>query len=262
MTFIVIGGGATGVEMAGAIAELAKVALVRDFRSIDTAMSRVVLIEAGTRLLPTFPEKLSAIAKTALEKLGVEIRLGSAVTQCDESGVILGGERIASGTTVWAAGVMASPAATWLQASHDAAGRVLVEPDLTVPGHDDIFVIGDTARANDNAGKPLPGLAPVAKQQGLYVAKTLAARVRGAASPEPFRYRDFGNLATIGRSAAIADFGKIKLSGRLAWFVWSLSHIYFLIGFRSRIIVATNWLWSYLTFQRGARLITAADAER
>jgi NADH dehydrogenase len=262
MTFIVIGGGATGVEMAGAIAELAKVALVKDFRRIDTAMSRVILIEAGPRLLPTFPEKLSAIAKIALEKLGVEIRLGSAVTQCDETGVILGGELIASGTTVWAAGVRASPAATWLQASHDAAGRVIVEADLTVPGHDDIFVIGDTARANDSAGKPLPGLAPVAKQQGLHVAKALDARISGAACPGPFRYRDFGNLATIGRGAAIADFGKIKLSGRLAWFVWSLAHIYFLIGFRSRIVVATNWLWSYLTFQRGARLITAADTER
>ena len=262
MTFIVIGGGATGVEMAGAIAELAKVALVKDFRAIDTAMSRVVLIEAGPRLLPAFPENLSSFAKTALEKLGVEVRLGAAVTRCDMGGVILGNERIDGGTTVWAAGVMASPAATWLQASHDTAGRVIVEPDLTVPGHDEIFVIGDTARVNDISGKPLPGVAPVAKQQGRYVAKTLHARVRGAATPEPFRYRDLGNLATIGRSAAIADFGKIKLGGRIAWFVWSLAHIYFLISFRSRVVVATNWLWSYVTFQRGARLITAADVER
>ena len=262
MTFIVIGGGATGVEMAGAIAELAKVALVKDFRTIDTAMSRVILIEAGPRLMPAFPEKLSGIAKTALEKLGVEVRLGAAVTQCDMDGVVLGNERIASGTTVWAAGVMASPAATWLQANHDAAGRVNVEPDLTVPGHDEVFVIGDTARVNDISGKPLPGVAPVAKQQGRYVAKILQARLRGGPAPGPFRYRDLGNLATIGRSAAIADFGRIKLSGRIAWLVWSLAHIYFLINFRSRIVVATNWLWSYVTFARGARLITAADVER
>jgi NADH dehydrogenase len=261
MSFVIIGGGATGVEMAGAISELAKAALAKDFRAIDPTMSRIILIEAGSRLLPAFAEKLSAVAKTALEKLGVEIRLGQPVTRCDVEGVVLGGERIASRTVIWAAGVAASPAAEWLGAEHDRAGRVVVAKDLTLPAHPEIFVIGDTALVLDKKGKPLPGVAPVAKQQGKYVAKALQARIAGAASPRPFRYRNLGNLATIGRSAAVVDFGMIKLTGRFAWLVWSVAHIYFLIDFRSRLVVALNWLWSYVTFQRGARLITSGNNE-
>ena len=261
MTFAIVGGGATGVEMAGAIAELSKVALAKDFRAIDTTMSRIILIEAGPRLLPAFHESLSAVAKASLEKLGVNVRLGRAVTRCDDDGVALGEERIACRTIIWAAGVEASPAAQWLAATHDNAGRVLVELDLTLPGHSDIFVVGDTALVRDSKGKPLPGVASVAKQEGRYVARVIAARVAGMVKPRAFRYRDFGNLATIGRGHAVADFGRVRLSGRLAWLVWSVAHIYFLIGFRSRILVAINWLWSYATFQRGARLITAGTVD-
>ena len=261
MTFVVVGGGATGVEMAGAIAELAKVALARDFRAIDTKMSRIILIEAGPRVLPAFPESLSAVAQSSLEKLGVEVRLGQAVTNCDQAGVALGAETIPCHTIMWAAGVMASAAARWLGAEHDRAGRVIVASNLTLPGRPEIFVIGDTALARDRAGKPLPGVAPVAKQQGKYVARLLKARLAQAPAPAPFRYRDLGNLATIGRGFALVDFGRIRLTGHIAWLFWSCAHIYFLIGFRSRIVVALDWLWSYITFQRGARLITASDIE-
>jgi NADH dehydrogenase len=261
MTFVVVGGGATGVEMAGAIAELAKVALARDFRMIDTAMSRIVLVEAGPRLLPGFPEALSATAKSSVERLGVEVRLGQAVTACDDSGVSLGDETIACATTVWAAGVKASPAAQWLAAEHDRAGRVIVRDDLTLPGHSEVFVIGDTALVRDAAGKPLPGVAPVAKQQGKYVARVLRARLRGKPKAPPFRYRSVGNLATVGRGSAVVDFGRVRLTGRIAWLVWSVAHIYFLIGFRSRLVVAMDWLWSYVTFQRGARLITEGEMD-
>jgi NADH dehydrogenase len=262
MTFVIVGGGATGVEMAGAIAELAKVALARDFRAIDTTMTRIILIEAGPRVLPSFPEKLSAVAQRSLEKLGVEVRLGHAVTNCDADGVSVGEERIGCRTIIWAAGVMASPAAQWLGAEQDRAGRVIVAGDLSVPGHPEIFVIGDTALVHDAKGAPLPGVAPVAKQEGHYVARVLVARIAGARAPRPFHYRNFGNLATVGRGFAIVDFGAIKLTGHFAWFIWSIAHIYFLIGFRNRAIVAMDWLWSYVTFQRGARLITAGDIER
>ncbi|HEY3920019.1 MAG TPA: NAD(P)/FAD-dependent oxidoreductase [Stellaceae bacterium] len=261
MTFVVVGGGATGVEMAGAIAELVKVALARDFRAINPAMSRIILVEAGPRLLPSFDQGLAAAAKTALEKLGVEVRLGQGVTRCEESGVALGEERIACATTVWAAGVMASPAAQWLGAEHDRAGRVVVAGDLTLPGHPEIFVIGDAALVRNAAGKALPGIATVAKQEGKYVARVLGARLAGAEAPPPFRYRDYGELATVGRNFAVVDFRWIKLRGRIAWFVWSCAHIYFLIGFRNRLAVAMDWLWAYLTFQRGARLITAGDED-
>jgi NADH dehydrogenase len=256
LTFVVIGGGPTGVEMAGAIAELAKVALAEDFRSIDPRQARILLIEAGPRVLPAFPESLSAIAHRDLERLGVEVRTGVPVTACDDDGVIVGEERIPSGCVIWAAGVAASPAAKWLAAEHDRAGRVKVAPDLSVPGHPDIFAIGDTALALDEAGRPLPGVAPVAKQQGDHVARLIAARVKDRAAPPPFRYRNLGNLATIGRRAAVADFGWIRLSGRLAWFLWGGVHILFLIGFRNRIAVLLDWLWAYVTYQRGARLIT------
>jgi NADH dehydrogenase len=261
MTFVVVGGGPTGVEMAGSIAELAKVALAMDFRAIDPRKSRIVLIEAGPRVLPAFPEPLSAVAQRRLQRLGVEVRLGTPVTGCDAAGVTVGSERIECRTIIWAAGVAASPAAEWLGAAHDHLGRVNVERDLSLPGHDDIFVIGDTARLDDATGKPLPGLAPVAKQQGKYVARLIAARLAGRPPPPAFRYRHAGNLATIGRTAAVVDFGFLRLTGFVAWVVWSLAHIYFLIGFRNRLAVALEWLWAYLTFQSGARLITEVEMD-
>jgi NADH dehydrogenase len=260
LTFVLVGGGPTGVELAGAIAELAKKALTADFRRIDSRQTRVVLVEAGPRLLPVMPERLSAEAKRALEGLGVEVRLGQAVTGCDAEGAMLGDEKIAARTILWAAGVAASPAASWLEAEKDRAGRVKVEPDLTLPGHPEIFVIGDTAAATDAAGKPLPGIAPAAKQAGEYVARVIRARAAGRAAPPPYHYRHLGNLATIGRHAAVADFGWLRLSGRLAWLLWGAVHIFFLIGFRNRIVVLLDWLWSYLTFQRGARLITGSTS--
>jgi NADH:ubiquinone reductase (H+-translocating) len=256
MTFVIIGAGPTGVELAGAIAELARVALAADFRSIDPTMCSIVLVEAGPRVLPSFPESLSALARRSLEKLGVELRLGRAVMACEEGGVLVGGEFLASGTVLWAAGVAASPAAAWLNAAHDRSGRVTVEADLTLPGHGEIFVIGDTAHVVDAEGKPLPGIAPVAKQQGSYVARALRKALAGEKPADAFRYRHLGSLATIGRKSAVADFGTVRLSGRLAWFLWGAIHIYFLIGFRNRLTVALDWIWSYVTFQRGARLIT------
>jgi NADH dehydrogenase len=259
LTFVVIGGGPTGVEMAGAIAELAKMAVARDFRRIDPRQSRIILIEAGPRILAAFPPKLSAKAEKALHRLGVEVRTGVAVTGCDADGVQLGAERIPSACIIWGAGVAASPAAKWLDAEHDRVGRVMVDTDLTLPGHPEIFVIGDTAHALGPDGKPLPGVAPVAKQQGQYVAKTIRAKLRGSTAPKPFRYRNLGNLATIGRKAAVADFGWLRVSGRLAWFLWGLVHIYFLIGFRNRLAVLLDWFWAYVTFQRGARLITGPN---
>jgi NADH dehydrogenase len=256
LTFVVIGGGPTGVEMAGAIAELARVALRRDFRNIDPADARVVLVEAGKRLLPTFPAILGDAACDSLQQLGVEVRLGTAVTQCDSEGVTIGEERLAAATIVWGAGVMASAAAQWLGVAKDRAGRVVVGPDLTVAGYPEISCIGDTACAVDAAGKPLPGLAPVAKQQGAYVARRLHAAISGKAAPRPFRYRGWGTMATIGRRAAVADLGWVKLDGTLAWLLWSAVHVSFLIGFRNRLVVMLDWLWSYFTFQSGARLIT------
>ncbi len=255
-TFVIVGGGPTGVEMAGAVAELARQSLAGDFRNIDTRQSRVLLVEAGPRLLASFPEALSGYARQALEKLGVEVRLRSPVTRCDERGVALGEERIDAATVVWAAGVRASPAGNWLNAPTDRAGRIVVAGDFSVPGLPGVFAIGDTVLAHDAAGRPLPGVAPVAKQQGAYVARLVARRVRGAADPAPFRYRDAGQLATIGRRAAVVDFGWLRLTGWLAWWFWGLVHIYFLIGVRSRMSVALEWLWSYLTNDRGARLIT------
>lgn len=261
LTFVIIGGGPTGVELAGTLAELARAAFARDFRRIDPTTARTVLVEAGPRLLPSFPPQLSARAARALTRLGVEVRLGAPVTQCDAEGAVLGNERIESRTLIWAAGVAASPAADWLSAEHDRGGRVVVEPDLTLPGHPEIFVIGDCAHIDGRTG-PLPGVAPVAKQQGTYVARVIAARLAGRRMPAPFRYRNYGNLATIGRREAVVDFGWLRLTGRIAWLVWGGAHIYFLIGFRNRLIVALDWLWSYLTYQRGARLITGDVTER
>ena len=260
LTFVVIGGGPTGVEMAGAIAELAKRALAEDFRNIDPGTARIILVEAGPRLLPAFPEALSAEARRALTRLGVEVKTGEAVTHVDGVGIVIGTNRIQSKTVIWAAGVAASPAAHWLGAETDRAGRVIVRPDLSLPGHPEIFVVGDTALVTDAAGAQLPGIAPVAKQQGYYVARVIAARAVGAAAPPPFRYRHLANLATIGRSAAVADFGWIRIKGRLAWLLWGAAHIYFLIGFRNRLAVMLDWIWAYATYQRGVRLITGPEA--
>jgi NADH dehydrogenase len=261
LTFVVIGGGATGVEMAGAIAEVAHWALADEFRFIDPTQARVVLIEAGPRLLPAFPEDLAEHARTALVKLGVEVELGRAVEHCDAGGIVYGGARLAARTIVWGAGVQASPAAKWLGVEMDRAGRVVVAKDLSAPGHPDIFVVGDTALVLDARGQPVPGIAPAAKQMGAYAGRAIAARIAGAQATPPFRYRHAGSLATIGRSAAIADFGWLKVKGWLAWWLWGIAHIYFLIDFRSRFIVALQWLWSYLTYRRGARLITGGEGE-
>jgi len=261
LTFVVIGGGPTGVETAGAIAELAKRALAADFRAIDPRCARIILVEAAPRVLTTFDERLSEAARRSLEQLGVEVRLGAAVTDCSDEGVRLGSDFIPARTIIWAAGVMASPAGRWLGAETDRAGRVKVRADLSVPGLPDVFVIGDTATVTAPDGSILPGVAPVAKQQGQYLARVLAARNEGRAIP-PFRYRDYGLLATVGRSRAIAQFGRLHLSGLIAWVLWSVAHIYFLIGFRNRFIVALNWAWSYITFQRGSRLITGLYPQR
>ena len=259
MTFVVVGGGPTGVEMAGAIAELAKRALASDFQSIDPQCASIVLIEGAQRLLTPFDPSLSHAARRSLNQLGVDVRLGAAVTDCSCEGVRLGDEFIPTRTIIWAAGVMASPAGRWLGAEIDRAGRVKVRADLSVPGHPDVFVIGDTAAVTGVDGAMLPGVAPVAKQQGQYVARALIARYQGRTAAA-FRYRDFGSLATIGRSRAVAQFGKLRLSGFPAWVLWSGAHVYFLIGFRNRFVVALNWAWSYITFQRGSRLITGLYA--
>jgi NADH dehydrogenase len=256
LTFVVIGGGPTGVEMAGAIAELARMALAADFRMANPCDTRVVLVEAGPRVLASFPESLSEKARRQLERLGVEVRMGAAVMDCDHGGVAVAGERIEARTVIWAAGVIASPAAKWLGVAADRAGRVKVEADLSVPGHPNIFVIGDTAAVLQD-GQPVPGIAPAAKQMGSYVARLIDARIRGRRFDRPFRYRHQGNLATIGRKAAVADFGQLRLSGFPAWILWAAAHVWFLIGWRNRLVVSANWLWSYITFERGARLITA-----
>ena len=261
LSFVIIGGGPTGVEMAGAIAELARKALSADFRSIDPRAARVTLIEAGPRLLPSFHPELSEAARRSLEMLGVEVRLGNPATECDERGVEVGGERIEARTIIWAAGVMASPAGRWLDADTDRVGRVKVNPDLSVPGHSEIFALGDTAFFAGVDGRALPGVAPVAKQQGAYVARLIKARLRDADLP-PFRYRDVGSLATIGRKSAVVELGRLRMTGFVAWLTWSIVHIYFLIGFRNRLAVVINWGWSYLTFQRGTRLITGLTGSR
>lgn len=255
-TFAVVGGGPTGVEMAGAIADVARDALPPDFKNVDPAKARILLIEAGPRILPSFPERLSAVAEAALRRMGVEVRTGAAVTGIDREGVRLGDERIAAGAVIWAAGVQASPAARWLGAASDRAGRVLVEPDLTLPGHPEVFVIGDTAAVTDAAGKPVPGVAPAAKQMGAYVGRQIAARLAGAQTTAPFRYRHQGDLATIGRKSAIVKLGRLTLTGFAGWAFWSLVHVYFLIGVRNRIGVAFSWLWDYVTYAPRSRLIT------
>lgn len=256
LTFVIVGGGATGVEMAGAIAEVARQTLARDFRHIDPRTSRIVLLEAGPRVMPALPENLSDYVHRTLVAKGVEVLTNTRVTRCDARGVDLASGRIDAGTIVWAAGVVASPAAMWLGAPHDRAGRIKVGPDLTVAKHPEIFAVGDTAAVADPDGKPVPGIAPAAKQMGRYVGRVIAARVAHAAAPPPFRYHHEGDLATIGRGAAVVKRGRLELTGFLGWLFWSLVHVYFLVEVRERFVVAFNWLWDYVTFQRGARLIT------
>ena len=241
------------MELAGSIAELARKALADDFRRIDPSLTRVVLIQAGARLLPAFPEDLSERARLALKKLGVDVMFGR-VTECNHEGVVIGDASI-SARTIWAAGVATSAASEWLDAEKDPSGRVKVGADLSLPGRPEIFVIGDTALVLDANGKPIPGIAPAAKQQGRYVAGVIRDRLAGGAIRGGFRYRHSGSLATIGRKYAVADFGFVQLSGSLAWFLWGAVHIFFMIGFRNRMAVLLDWLWAYMTFKRSVRLI-------
>jgi NADH:ubiquinone reductase (H+-translocating) len=256
MTVVLVGGGPTGVEMAGAVAELAKQTLKREFRRIRPENARVILIEALPRLLTAFPEPLANFARRALERLGVEVRTGAMVEGVDGGGVVAGGERIDAATVIWTAGVRAAPVGRWLGVETEKTGQVRVDQDLAVPGLEGVYVIGDAALALDREGKPLPGLAQVAKQEGQYLGKALAARFSGRPWRGPFRFHDYGNMATIGRNAAIADFGWWRTAGFLAWLLWGVVHIYLLIGFRNRLVVSLEWFWAYLTRQRGARLIT------
>ncbi len=256
LTFVIIGAGPTGVELAGTIAELARVTLRPDFRNIDTRSARVILIEAGPRVLAGFAEDLSAYAQRSLERLGVEVELNQPVSECSPDRVIFGSRNLEARTIIWAAGVRASPAAEWLGAPVDRAGRLMVLPDLTVPGRPEVFAIGDTAATAGPDGKPVPGIAPAAKQQGRYVASVIKRRLRGDTTPRAFRYRHAGSLATIGKRLAVIDFGRVKLRGALAWWIWGFAHIYFLIGVRNRLSVVINWLWIHIRDQRSARLIT------
>ncbi len=258
LTFVVVGGGPTGVELAGAIGEIACKVMGRDFRNIDTREAQTILVEAGPRILPAFPPDLSEKAERSLERLCVEVRTGQAVTRMEDGAVWLGDERVAAATVLWAAGVQPSPIARSLGVPLDRAGRVLVNADLTIPGHPEVLVIGDLAALNDAAGKPLPGLAPVAIQQGEYAARAVMRASRGEAR-EPFRYRDMGTMATMGRNAAVVVLGgrgKLRFSGYPAWLLWCFIHILWLIGFRNRFLVMIEWAWAYLRFERSARLIT------
>ncbi len=256
LSFVIVGGGPTGVELAGAIAELARHGLQGEFRHIDPSAARVLLIEAGPRLLAAFPPALSANARAALEALGVEVLTGGRVEQVDAEGVVVSGQRVGSRTVFWAAGVAASPAAQWLGREADRAGRLKVGPALSVPGLPEVFAIGDTACSEAWGGKPVPGLAPAAQQGGDYVARVIRARLEGRAAPPPFRYHHLGSLATIGRKAAVADFGWLRLHGAPAWWLWGAVHVLFLAGMRNRVSVAIEWFWAYLTLRRGTRLIT------
>ncbi len=256
LTFVLIGAGPTGVEMAGAIAELAHGALARDFRNIDPREARIILVEAQSRILPPFDKKLAAKAHKALNHLGVEVRTNSIVEDITQDGVVIGGKLLEARTVIWTAGVAASSAGAWLKAEVDRAGRVKVNEDLTVPGYPNIFVIGDTSSLMQD-GKPVPGVAPAAMQEGKYAASVIIQRVTNQGTPlPPFRYRDKGSLATVGRSYGIADIGRVHLSGFLGWLFWIAVHIMFLVGFRNRFLVTFQTIWSFLTYQRGARLIT------
>jgi NADH dehydrogenase/putative oxidoreductase len=259
LTFLIVGGGPTGVELAGAIAELARFGMEKEFRRFDPASARVILVQSAPRLLPTFSETLSAEARRSLEGLGVEVRVGSRVELIDADGVKVGGERISARTVLWAAGVVASPAAGWLGVGADSAGRIKVDAALTVPGLANVYAIGDTAASQGWDGQPVPGLAPAAKQGGKFVAQHIRARVGGDALPPPFRYRHRGSLATIGRKSAVVDFGRVRLWGAPAWWLWGLVHVGLLVGVRNRVSTMVNWFWSYLTFRSAIRLITGSE---
>ncbi len=261
LSFAVVGGGPTGVELAGTLAEIARHTLRNEFRHIDPASAKVRLVEAGPRVLSSFPEVLSLKARRQLEKLGVEVLTGTPVSDIDSQGFKLGEHFVPARTVVWAAGVAASPLARTLDVPLDRAGRVQVQPDLTLPGHPELFVAGDLAALNQANGKPVPGVAPAAKQMGKYVAEVIRARLHGKAAPGPFKYADFGNLATIGRMAAIVHLGRLQLSGILAWWFWLAAHVFFLIGFRNRIVVLLNWAVAYWSYQRSARIIFGDDQE-
>lgn len=256
LNFVVVGAGPTGVELAGAIADLAHRTLTSDFRRIDPRMARVILVEAGPRILSSFPEKLSFDAKVALTNLGVEVWENSPVEDITDEGVIIAGKLISAQTILWAAGVYPSPAGLWLNTNTDKLGRVIVEPDLSISNFPHIFVIGDVACVFDAEGKPLPGLAPVASQEGRYVAEVILNRINKKLSPKGFVYRNKGNLCTIGRTFAIADFNFVKMSGFFTWIIWSIVHILYLINFRNRLLVMIQWIWYYFTFQKGAQIIT------
>ena len=262
MTIIVVGGGPTGVEMAGSVAELARHALARDFRHIDPRQARILLVEAGPRLLSSFPQPLAEYAQRALEKLGVTVMLGQPVENIGADGAMVGGQTISAGTVIWGAGIEAAPGVKMLGVPLDRAGRVSVGPDLSVPDLPGVYVLGDSAAARDEHGKPLPALAQVAAQQGEYLGRALAAEARGRLLGKPFRFRNRGNTAIIGRNAAVFDFGRWQLKGRFAWFLWALVHVYLLVGFENRLQVVGHWLWSYLTYERGARLIMPDAANK
>jgi len=261
LTFAIVGAGPTGVELAGTIADLAHDTLPRDFRAIDTHRTKVLLVEAGPKVLNGYPDELSIYAKNALEKLGVEVSLGTPVTQIDQGAITFGERRVEARTIVWAAGVRASPAAEWLGAAADRSGRIIVEPDLSVPGHPEIFAVGDTIAISAPDGSPVPGIAPAAKQEGAFVGETIRRRLAGKPGSTRFRYHHQGSLAQIGKRKAVIDFGWIKLHGAVAWWLWGIAHIYFLVGVRARLSVALNWLWIYTRNQRAARLITRPKGE-
>lgn len=261
LTFAIVGAGPTGVELAGTIADLAHDTLPSDFRATDTRKTKVLLIEAGPKVLSSYPDDLSQYAKTALEKLGVEVSLGAPVTRIEPNAITFGERRIDAHTIIWAAGVRASPAAEWLGAPADRSGRIIVEPDLSVPGHRDVFAVGDTITVDGPDGSPVPGIAPAAKQEGAFVAEALRRRIAGNPDQRSFHYHHEGSLAQIGKRRAVIDFGWIKLRGAIAWWLWGIAHIYFLVGVRSRLSVALSWLWIYLRNQRSARLITQDEEE-
>ena len=262
LTFVIIGAGPTGVELAGAIVELARETLKGEFRRADPASARVLLIEAANKVLGNFRPELSEYSLQSLRNLGVEVILGQPVEAIDADGLVYGGKRLDAECIIWAAGVQASPAAKWLGVEPDKAGRVKVADDLSVPGHPEIFVVGDTATVNKPDGKPVPGVGDAAKQGGKHAAQAIRARLAGDTTPLPFRYKHAGDLATIGKRAAVIDFGWIQLKGWVAWWVWGVAHIYFLIDTKNRLAVALSWLWIYLIGQRSARLITQGDAEK
>jgi NADH:quinone reductase (non-electrogenic) len=259
MRFVIVGGGPTGVELAGTIAELAHRTLAADFRRIDPRSATITLVEAGPRLLPYLDASLSDYARQSLEKLGVEVRLGTPVTHCDHEGVTIDDDRIKTASVIWAAGVAASPAGQWLGAEVDGAGRVIVRPDLSVAGDPNIFVIGDAAHVKNRDGSSVPGIAPAAKQQGRFVADLISKRISKQAAPQAFRYRHAGHLATIGRKSAVIQFPRFKMRGWFAWWLWGIAHIYFLVGVPSPLVVSIRWLWEYITYGRGARLITGVE---